>query len=74
MKISLKLLKNEKVVYEGRHEVNDAREFGDAFAEVWNVLHTVRMEQATSVGELMSMISEDVLDDVHGSTITISRL
>lgn len=74
MKISLEIRKDQKIIYEGVHETNDASQFGDAFAAVWTALHSRRMEQATSVGQLMDMISDDVLDDIDGSTVSIRRL
>ena len=73
MKVVLRLTLNEKVVYEGAHEMAGAEEFGSAFEEIWNALHARRLERSTSVGELMSQISEDILDDINGCTITIER-
>ena len=74
MKYNLKLTKGGDVVYESRHEATDAQAFGTAFAAVWAALHAKRLQQTTSVGELMSVINEDVFDDVNGSTVTIERL
>ncbi len=73
MKVVLRLTLNEEVVYEGAHEMADADEFGAAFKEIWNDLHARRLERSTSVGELMSQISEDILDDINGCTMTIER-
>jgi hypothetical protein len=74
MKVRIKLTKQEELVYEGVHTTTDADEFGAAFKAVWDNLHARRMERSTSIGELMSRISEDVLDDIDGSTITVERL
>ena len=74
MKVRIKLTKHQEVVYEGIHAATDAAAFGAAFTAVWDALHARRMEQSTSIGELMSRIAEDVLDDVDGATITIERL
>ncbi len=74
MKVTLRLKKDEKTIYEGIHETTNAEQFGEAFSLVWDALHTRRMEKATSVGQLMSEISDDVLDDIDGSTIAIERL
>ena len=74
MKVTLRLKKDEETIYEGIHETTTAQQFGEAFSSVWDALHARRMEKATSVGQLMSEISDDVLDDIDGSTITIERL
>lgn len=73
MKLVLRLTLNEQVVYEGAHEIAGADDFGAAFTEIWNALHARRLEQTTSVGELMSEISEDILDDINGCSIAIER-
>ena len=74
MKISIKLIKNGLPIYEGVHTITGAQEFGDAFVAVWDALHTRRLERTTSVGELMSVLSEDVLDDINGCSVSIERL
>jgi hypothetical protein len=74
MNVRIKLEKQNDVIYEGVHAATDAEEFGAAFKAVWVALHSRRIEQSTSVGELMSRLAEDVLDDVDGSTILIERL
>lgn len=74
MKMNLKLVKDGNVIYECVHEANDAQNFGDAFAAVWDALHARRAQQTTSVGELMSVINDDVLDEVNGATVTVERL
>jgi len=74
MKILIKLIKNGSPIYEGVHIVTGAQDFGEAFMAVWDALHTSRLERTTSVGELMSVISEDVLDDINGSSVLIERL
>jgi hypothetical protein len=74
MRFNLKLSKGDDVIYEGCHEAIDAESFGRSFAAVWAALHDRRMQQTTSVGELMSVINEDVLDDVSDCTVTIERL
>lgn len=74
MKVRIRLTKQADVVYEGVHLATDAQAFGTAFENIWDALHARRMEQATSVGELMSRIAEDVLDDLDGATVSIERL
>jgi len=74
MEVRIKLTREEKVVYQGVHAATDAQTFGRAFANIWDALHARRLEQATSVGELMSRIADDVLDDLDGATISIERL
>jgi hypothetical protein len=74
MEFNLTLTKGGDVVYEGRHEATDAQSFGKAFAAIWDAFHAKRLQQTTSIGELMSVINEDLLDDVNGSTVTIERL
>lgn len=74
MQISLKLEKAGVTVYEGIHDVDDADGFGAAFAVVWQALHDRKLQEATSVGQLMEIITEDLLDEVHGCSIAIERL
>jgi hypothetical protein len=74
MKIKVKLRKDGDFIYQGIHETTNAQQFGDAFAAIWDVLHARRLQQTTSVGQLMEIITEDVLDDFNGSTIIIERL
>jgi hypothetical protein len=74
MQISLRLEKAGVTVYEGTHDVNDADGFGAAFAAVWQALHDRKLQEATSVGQLMEIITEDVLDEVNGCSIGIGGL
>jgi hypothetical protein len=70
MKVRLKIMKSDAVVYDAGHEINDAEQFGKAFSGVWRHLHAKRLEQAHSVGEAMENINDSVLGELNDTVIT----
>ncbi len=73
MKVKLRIKKKGSLLYEGEHEIIDQDSFAAAFAKVWQGVRERRLEATTSVGELMDIINDEVLDQLHGSEINIER-
>lgn len=74
MKIRLSINKKGARLYEGVHDIIDQESFAGAFAEVWLALHEKRLQATTSVGELMDVLNDGVLGELHGAEISIERL
>ena len=74
MKIKLIIRKKGIALYEGIHEITDAESFGGAFAGVWARLEDQRMQKTTSIGELMEVISESMLEELNGAEILIEKV
>lgn len=73
MNVKLHITKNGAPLYEGEHDIIDRQSFAAAFADVWQVLHQNQLDAATSVGELMDVINNEVLDQLHGAEIRIEE-
>lgn len=73
MKIRLHITKQGALLYDGVHEVIDQDSFGAAFAKVWQAVRERRLERTTSVGELMDILNDEVLDQLHGAEVRIKK-
>lgn len=73
MKVRLQLHKDGAVLQEGVYDVSDAETFGAACAQVWKQVIESKFLNASSVGALYDMLDENVLDQLQGATITISK-
>jgi len=73
MKVKLRIKKKGTLLYEGEHEIIDQDSFAAAFAKVWQGVRQKRLEATTSVGELMDIINDEVIDQLHGAEISIER-
>jgi hypothetical protein len=74
MKFKLVIRKKGIVLYECIHEIADAESFGGAFASVWAHLEDQRMQKSTSIGELMEMMTESMLEELNGAEILIDKV
>ncbi len=74
MKIKLVIRKKGIVLYDGIHEITDAESFGGAFACVWAHLEDQRMQKSTSIGELMEVMTESMLEELNGAEILIDKV
>jgi hypothetical protein len=66
--------KNGRLLYEGRHDITDAQSFGQAFADVWAKAQEQRLQKTTSIGDLMEILNDDVVEEMNGASIGIRRL
>jgi hypothetical protein len=73
MKTRLRITKRGVLLYEDVHEVIDQDSFGAAFAKAWQAVRERRLERTTSVGELMDILNDEVLDQLHGAEISIEK-
>jgi len=73
MKIRLRITKRGALLYDGVHEVIDQDSFGAAFAKVWQAVRESRLERTTSVGELMDILNDEVLDQLLGAEVNIEK-
>jgi hypothetical protein len=74
MKLKLSISKEGAVLYEGVHEVIDAETFGRAFAEMWTQMQDRRLQKTTSIGALMEVLNEDVVEELNGARIGLEKL
>jgi len=73
MKIRLQLLKDKSPLLESVYDVSDAESFGLACADAFSQLRSKELNQATSVGAMMDMLNQNVLEVLHGASIAISK-
>jgi hypothetical protein len=74
MKAKLVIRKKGVALYEGVHEITDAEGFGRAFADVWAQLQDRRLQKTTSIGALMEVLNEDVLEELDGAQIGLEKV
>ena len=71
--MKLRIRKKGVALYDGVHEVIDENSFAAAFACAWQAVRQRRLEATTSVGELMELLNDEVLDQLHGAEISIEK-
>jgi hypothetical protein len=74
MKAKLRISKTGASLYEATHEITSAEDFGRAFGEVWAQLQDRRLQQTTSIGALMEVLNEDVVEELNGAEIRLEKL
>jgi hypothetical protein len=74
MKVKLSIRKKGATLYEGVHEIIDAQSFGRAFADAWAQLQDRRLQKPTSIGALMEVLNEDVVEELNGAHIGLEKL
>ncbi len=72
MKTRLRIQRDGSPLFEGTYEVTDADSFGRACADAWEQIRTRRLEKASSVGALIEVLNQTVLDELQGAEITLS--
>jgi hypothetical protein len=73
MKVKLRIRKGA-TLYEAVHTIIDAESFGRAFADVWVQLHNRRLQKATSIGALMEVLNESVVEELNGAHISLDKV
>lgn len=73
MKVKLRVHKDSSTLYEGIYDVSDAESFGRACADAWNELRDRKLKTATSIGALFDQINEQLLDELYGAEIRLSK-
>lgn len=74
MKIKLTISRKGAALYEGVHEITDAETFGRAFADVWAQLQDRRLQKTTSIGALMEVLNDDMLEELNGTQIGLEKV
>jgi hypothetical protein len=74
MKVKLSIRKKGATLYEGVRDITDAEAFGRAFADVWAQLQDRRLQSTTSIGALMEVLNEDVVEELNGAQIGFEKL
>ena len=73
MKVRLRVEKDGVALCEGTYEVSDAHSFGRACAALWNELRDRRLAQATSIGALYDELNEQLLEELYGAQISLTK-
>ena len=73
MKVKLQITKDGTSLYAGAHEIKDAQSFGKACSDAWQQLQRAQLNRETSIGAVMEHVNDSVLDQLEGSTITITQ-
>jgi len=74
MKVRLQIKKNGRAIYDGIIDASEAESFGKSWAEVWSALNRQSTEAATSIGALYERLNDNVLDQLNGAEISVTRL
>ena len=67
MRIKLQIAKDGTSLYAGAYDIKDAR------SGAWQQLQQAQLNRETSIGAVMEHVNDSVLDQLDGSSITITR-
>jgi hypothetical protein len=73
MKIKLRIQKSGAPLYEGAYDICDADSFGAACAHAWTQLRERQFSGATSIGALYEGLNDQLLDNLIGAQISLSK-
>ena len=73
MRIKLQIAKDGTSLYAGAYDIKDAQSFGKACSGAWQQLQQAQLNRETSIGAVMEHVNDSVLDQLDGSSITITR-
>lgn len=74
MKVTLRVLKNGTALHEETYDVSDAESFGRACAHIWTQLREQKLAKAGSIGALFDALDEQLLADLYGAEIRLSKV
>lgn len=74
MKARLRIQKSGAPLYEGTYEISDAESFGAACVHAWMQLRERRLASATSIGALFEELDDQLLDELFGAEISLSKV
>jgi hypothetical protein len=74
MKFKLSVRKAGTKIYENVHDIRDLEGFRGAFGDVWVELQDRRLQETSSIGALMEVLAEDLLEDLDGSEIRLEKV
>jgi hypothetical protein len=73
MRVKLRVHKDGSALYEGAYGICDADSFGRACADAWTRLREQRLATANSIGALFDALDDELLDDLFGAQISLSK-
>jgi hypothetical protein len=73
MRIRLRIQKAGAPLYEGVYDIRDAESFGAACIQAWTQLRERQLASVTSIGALYEELNDQLLDDLIGAEITLSK-
>jgi hypothetical protein len=73
MKLKLRIHRKNSTLYEGTHDIYDAESFGRSCAAAWTRLREQKLDKATSIGELYEKLNDELLDELIGAEISLSK-
>jgi hypothetical protein len=73
MHINLQIRKDGSLLYEHIYDICDAESFGRACEDAWTQLRERRLAQTTSIGALYDVLNDELLDDLLGAEIRLSK-
>lgn len=73
MNVKLCIRKGNRILFESVYPISDSDSFASAFGDVWIQLRDRRLGQAASIGEYMEQMNQDVLDELQGAQISLTR-
>jgi hypothetical protein len=73
MKVKLQIHKKGSALYDGTYDIYDADSFGKSCADAWTQLREQRLAGATSIGELYETLNDELLDELLGAEIRLSK-
>jgi len=74
MKVKFEVTKSGKRLHEGIYEIDDNASFGAACADVWVKIREQCAARATSIGDLMDSMHEDVIGELNGAQIKLNKV
>jgi hypothetical protein len=73
MKIKLRIRKAGLSLFESVYEINDAERFGKGCTDAWIQIRDRELGDATSIGDFMDRMDQNVLDQLHGAEIVLAK-
>jgi hypothetical protein len=73
MKVKLKIEKDRAVLYEHAYDIFDAESFGKACSHAWMQLRERRLARATSIGALYEDLDDQLLNELYGASLSLSK-
>jgi hypothetical protein len=74
LRVKLIVRKEGTALYENIHEIVDAESFGRAFTRVWTQLQNEKLQETTSIGELMEVMNNDLIETLDGTEIQFEMI
>jgi hypothetical protein len=74
MRVKLEVTKAGRRLHQGVYEIDDSATFGSACADMWVKIREQCAAKATSIGDLMDTMHENVLDELNGAEIKLQKI